>query len=229
MLINIYKITNILSRLNIGIPETSWKEEIVRFLTESTSERVVEIPLVFKNIPSPRKKILDVGCRYSMLSVQLASLGHDVHGIDINNYKHTHPNFIFHKGDILNPNFNKNYFDVVIALSTIEHIGLGRYGDREDVEGDIKAVRQILGIIKPGGQLLITLPFGKAVKTNWFRVYNMEKIRKLLTGFKITNKYFFKEKNRSWVPTVVGDAEKIDSSKKPMAVIFVKAIKAIKG
>ena len=225
MLINIYKITNILSRLNIGIPETFWKEEIVRFLTESTSERVVEIPLVFKNTPLPKKKILDVGCRYSMLSIQLASLGHEMHGIDINNYKHKHPNFIFHKADILSSNFPKDYFDVVIALSTIEHIGLGRYGDKQDIGGDTKAVRQILRIIKPGGRFLITLPFGKAVKTNWFRVYNMEKLRKLLTGFKINKVHFFKEKNRSWVPAVVSGVEKVDSSKKPMAVIFVKATK----
>lgn len=225
MLINIYKITNILSRLNIGIPESPLKEEIVRFLTESTSERVVEIPLVFQNIPTEKKKILDVGCRYSMLSIQLASLGHEMHGIDINDYKHKHPNFIFHKADILNSNLPKNYFDVVIALSTIEHIGLGRYGDREDIQGDINAVKQILGIIKSGGQLLITLPFGKAIKTNWFRVYNMKKISELLAGFKINSKYFFKEKNRNWIPTGVNDAEKVDSSKKPMAVIFIKATK----
>lgn len=225
MLIDIYKITNILSRLNIGIPETFWKEEIVRLSTESTSERLVEIPLVFKNIPLTRKKILDVGCRYSILSIQLASLGHEMHGIDVNNYKHRHPNFIFHKADILNSNFPEGYFDIVIALSTIEHVGLGRYGERKDIKGDMKAVKEILRILKPGGQFLITLPFGGAVKTDWFRVYNMEKIRKLLTGFKICGKYFFKEKNRSWVPTGALDAEKIDSSKKPMAVIFVMATK----
>jgi 2-polyprenyl-3-methyl-5-hydroxy-6-metoxy-1,4-benzoquinol methylase len=225
MLINIYKITNILSKLNIGIPESPLKEEIVRFLTESSSERVVEIPLVFKNIPPAKKKILDVGCRYSMVSIQLASLGHEVHGIDINSYKHTHPNFIFHKADILNPNLPKNYFDIVIALSTIEHIGLGRYGDSQDADGDFRSVEQILKIIKPAGQFLITLPFGKAVETSWFRVYNMEKIRDLLAGFKIVDKYFFKERNRSWIPTDVYHAEKIDSSKKPMAVIFVRAIK----
>lgn len=199
------------------------KEDIVRFLTESTSERVVEIPLIFKHIPLSPKRILDVGCRYSMLSIQLASLGHEMHGIDINNYKYKHPNFIFHKGDILNSKFPKDYFDVIVALSTIEHIGLGRYGDKQDLEGDLKAMREIFRIIKPGGQLLITLPFGRVVNTSWFRVYNMNKIRNLLTGFKINRKYIFREKNGSWIPVVASKAERIDSTKKPMAVIFVEA------
>jgi len=223
-MVNIFNITNFLARLNIRLPETFLKEEIVRYLTESDS-RIVEIPLMFNMIPFPRKRILDVGCRYSLFSIQLASLGHEAHGIDINNYKRKHPNFRFREGDIIKSGYPKNYFDIVVSLSTIEHIGLGRYNDKSNVKGDIDAIKEIYRITKLGGQILITLPFGKPVDTDWYRVYDIERIRKLLTGFKINKKYVFRDKNGSWIPAFAKDTEDIDSSKKPMAVVFVKATK----
>ena len=223
-MISIFNITNFLARLNIRLPETFWKEEVVRYLTESDS-RIVETPLIFKSIPLDKKRILDIGCRYSTLSIQLASLGHEVHGIDINNYKRKHPNFYFRKADIIKSKYRKNYFDIVISLSTVEHIGLGRYGDKKDTKGDIKAIKEIYRITKPGGQILITLPFGKPIDTEWYRVYNMERVQELLAGFKINKEYVFRDKSGSWMPVVAGDVENIDSSIKPMAVVFVKATK----
>lgn len=67
-----------LRSLGIKIPEIGLKEELVRFLVETKSERIVEIPLVLSNLPTNKATILDVGCRYSLLSIQLASLGHRV-------------------------------------------------------------------------------------------------------------------------------------------------------
>jgi SAM-dependent methyltransferase len=223
-MISIFNITNILAKLDIKLPETFWKEEIVRYLTESDS-RIVEIPLMFSNIPSSKKRILEIGCRYSLLSIQLSSLGHQVYGIDINNYKRKHPNFHFRKADILKSKYPQNYFDIVVSLSTIEHIGLGRYNDRKDAKGDIKTMKEIYRVIKPGGQVLITLPFGKPVDTDWYRVYNTERVRELLVGFKINKEYFFRDKNGNWMPTTIEDVENIDSSIKPMAIVFVKATK----
>lgn len=223
-MISIFNITNFLARLNIRLPETFWKEEIVRFITESDS-RIVETSLMFNNIPLLKKRILDVGCRYSLLSIQLASLGHEVHGIDINNYKRKHPNFHFRKADILESKYRRNYFDIVVSLSTIEHIGLGRYNDRKNAKGDIDTIKEIYRITKPGGQILITLPFGKPVDTDWYRVYNTERVLELLIGFKINKEYVFRDKNGSWIPAVASDVENIDSSIKPMAVVFVKATK----
>lgn len=223
-MISLFKITNSLSKLNIRLPEIFLKEEVVRYLTES-DERIVETPLIIKSIPLDRKRILDIGCRYSNLSMHLASLGHDVYGIDINNYKRRHPNFHFRKADILKSKYPNNFFDIVVSLSTIEHIGFGRYGDKKDIHGDVKAVNEAYRIIKHGGTFLITLPFGKPIDTEWYRVYDMKRVRSLLIRFKIVGKFVFKEKDSYWTPTTIKDAEMFDSSKKPVGVIIVKVSK----
>ena len=54
-------------------------------------------------------------------------------------------NIIFKKIDIINlPKSYLNKYQSVSCLHTIEHVGLGRYGDRIDVNGHLKALKNIL-------------------------------------------------------------------------------------
>jgi len=93
------------------------------------NERIVEMPFVYSSIPlkSEPKKILDFGCSRSWLSLSLASMGHAVYGIDLRDHPFSHPNFVFQKMNILD--FQEQHFDSVISLSTMEHVGLGAYGE----------------------------------------------------------------------------------------------------
>ncbi len=53
-------------------------------------------------------------------------------------------------------------FDAVTCLSTIEHIGLGAYGESQSEEGeDVAAMRRIRELAKPGGVLVLTVPYGE--------------------------------------------------------------------
>jgi hypothetical protein len=67
----------------------------------SVNERIIEIPWVFMNLGLKQGKILDVGCCWSAVSIELASMGFEVWGIDINPCALTHPNFKFIQDDIL--------------------------------------------------------------------------------------------------------------------------------
>jgi SAM-dependent methyltransferase len=63
-------------------------------------------------------------------------------------------------------------FDLVTCLSTIEHIGLGRYGDPIDPWGDVKMARNLARLLRPGGTLLISFPSGPGcVAFNKHRIY----------------------------------------------------------
>jgi len=96
-----------------------------------TNERIVEVPFVFQNLDLPPKSaILDFGCCDSMISMELASLGYKVTGVDINEYIFTHPNFNFIKINFLNNTFQDEYFDAIVAVSAIEHCGLEATGNR---------------------------------------------------------------------------------------------------
>lgn len=159
-------------------------------VTYKMGERIVEHPFVLLNLELEKGSILDVGCYENPLPMELASLEYDVYGIDIHDYPVSHPNFHFTRGDIMNMPFRDNSFDRVIAVSTIEHIGFGAYGDPIYPEGDIKAMEEIRRVLKEGGMALITLPYYSApeVKRGWhgkIHVYTEERIKDLTRFFKI--------------------------------------------
>jgi hypothetical protein len=83
-------------------------------------------------------------------------------------------------------------FDVVVACSCIEHIGLaGRYGSKEDADGDLKAMRAITGLLSPNGLLFLTIPVGiDAVMKPYHRVYGTGRLPKLLEGFDVVSSRF---------------------------------------
>ena len=49
-------------------------------------------------------------------------------------------------------------FDVVFSYSSVEHNGLGRYGDPLAPFGDVEAVAQMWCLVRPGGLLFLGLP-----------------------------------------------------------------------
>lgn len=222
---NLSIITRIPRLLGAKIPEIPLKEEIVRFLAEPTTERIIEIPLVLNNIPKKKSKILDIGCRYSLLPIQLASLGHKTFGIDINEYHRKHKNFSFTLGDVRESPYKNSFFDYVISLSTIEHIGLNYYGDKKGGDGDAATVNEIYRILRPGGKFLMTAPFGKVKDSSWYRVYSKKRINNLFKQFKILKLLTFREIDGNWIPVPIKDAESIDCSKKVSAMFYVEVEK----
>jgi hypothetical protein len=62
-------------------------------------------------------------------------------------------------------------------MHTLEHIGLGRYGDPIDPEGDLKAIKGLKKVLAKDGSLLIVVPVGKPrIEFNAHRIYSYEQI-----------------------------------------------------
>lgn len=55
----------------------------------------------------------------------------------------------------------QNSFDSVSSLHSIEHFGLGRYGDKLDVQGHLRGLQNIAECVKLGGHLYVSFPIGK--------------------------------------------------------------------
>jgi SAM-dependent methyltransferase len=159
------------------------------------NERIIEIPFAINALAAIPKdsRVLDLGCMESVLPLFLAGLGFQVTGLDFRQYPYRVPNFDFVRGSILDLPFDKDHFDAVTCVSTIEHIGIGFYSDPKDVlSADIRGMLQIRKVLKPKGLLVLTVPFGKALVNNQQRIYDRQEIDKLLEGFLLKSIKFFK-------------------------------------
>jgi len=68
--------------------------------------------------------------------------------------------------------------ECVSCMHVVEHIGLGRYGDKLDYDGDLKAIKELKRIIKIGGHLLFVIPIGakSIICFNSHRIYSANQI-----------------------------------------------------
>ena len=62
-------------------------------------------------------------------------------------------------------------------MHVVEHLGLGRYGDKLYSDADLKAIRELKRVLAIGGTLLFVVPIGKArIQFNAHRIYSYEQI-----------------------------------------------------
>lgn len=79
--------------------------------------------------------------------------------------------------DLTKLHFESNSIESLSCMHTIEHIGLGRYGDPIDPLGDIQACLELQRILRPGGQLIFVTPTGKSkIEFNAHRIYSFEQV-----------------------------------------------------
>lgn len=88
--------------------------------------------------------------------------------------------------NLTNLHFESNSIASLSCMHTIEHIGLGRYGEPIDYDGDLKAIKELKRVVIPSGDLLIVIPIGKAkIEFNAHRIYSYEQIISYFDDFKL--------------------------------------------
>ena len=79
--------------------------------------------------------------------------------------------------------------DWIVSFSSLEHSGLGRYGDPLNPEGDTEAMQQAWCMLKPGGLMLLAVPMtcfdeGR-LEFNAHRVYGFQRLAHISSGFEL--------------------------------------------
>jgi Caenorhabditis protein of unknown function, DUF268/Methyltransferase domain len=78
--------------------------------------------------------------------------------------------------------------DGVVTHSSIEHSGLGRYGDALNPWGDILAVARAWCVTKPGGFMYLGIPDGQdLIVSNWHRVYGKLRLPLVTANWQCTD------------------------------------------
>ncbi len=121
---------------------------------------------------------VDIGSRIDGFIGHL-TVFREVDVIDIRDQPIMVPGARFHKLDLMSPLPDAwiESADSVSCLHTIEHFGLGRYGDSVNPRGHLEGLAQIKRMVAPGGRLLISVPMGpERVEFNAHRIFALPTI-----------------------------------------------------
>jgi len=91
------------------------------------------------------------------------------------------------RADLLSLPFADNSVKSLSCMHVVEHVGLGRYGDRLDPEGDLKAIKELKRALAPGGSLLFVVPIGgrPQIQFNAHRIYSYDQIKNYFAEFEL--------------------------------------------
>lgn len=90
------------------------------------------------------------------------------------------------RADLLNLPFENDSIPSLSCMHVVEHIGLGRYGDPLNYNGDLLACAELSRVVLKGGSLLFVVPIGfPRICYNAHRIYSLSQIKEMFAAFSI--------------------------------------------
>lgn len=175
-------------------------------------ERIVEYPWLLSRLPAEKGKLLDAGSalnfdyllshkKISIKNLFISTLAPETHS-----YWWKGISYVYE--DIREMCYRNNYFDWIVSLSTVEHIGLDNTmlytlddSKRENnPDTYLLAIKEFYRILKPGGILYISLPFGRKKNHGWLQIFDGEMVDILISDFSPTSiiENYFKYEADGW-------------------------------
>lgn len=158
-------------------------------------ERIVEYPWFFSRLPAGPGALLDAGSilnyefllkhpRLDSKRVFVSTLAPEAEcfwGRGVS--------YVFE--DLRQTCYRDGFFDWVVSLSTIEHIGMDNTmlytADASKRESDrqayLQAVSEFARVLKPGGTLYLSVPFGARKDHGWFQIFDAPMVDRLIETF----------------------------------------------
>jgi hypothetical protein len=104
-----------------------------------------------------------------------------------------YPNYsALHPIEVAQKYLNQSWTDVDVAFSfsSLEHDGLGRYGDPLNPFGDLESLARIRCLLRPGGTLFLGIPVGPdSILYNLHRVYGRYRLGLVILGWNLISIY----------------------------------------
>jgi SAM-dependent methyltransferase len=155
------------------------------------SYRDFECAFAACHVPSDAH-VLDVGS-YRLFILGLLGRG-PVTTLDVRPRMASGPFETVLTGDARQIPLNDRSVDCVVTLSSIEHFGLGRYGDPFDPEGDRKAMAEMIRVLRSGGTLVCSTSLTRGQASIVFprhRIYTLQQIHGMCKGLDLVAEEYF--------------------------------------
>ncbi len=171
-------------------------------------ERIIEYPWLFSRMKEEPGRLLDAGSVLNFDSLlrrpELASKRVFISTLAPEPECGWWRNVSYVYEDLRESCFRDGYFDWIVCLSTIEHVGMDTsvYSKESAARGSSASefVAELHRMLKPGGTLYLSFPYGKAVDLGWMKVFDQPTVEKMIQQFqpRMTLQSYFRHGATGW-------------------------------
>ncbi len=205
-------------------------------------ERVVEYPWIMARINQGSGIILDAGAALNYESIckhpALAQKNIIVYTLSPHGENHiltSRISYIY--GDLRSILLRDNAVDDVISISTIEHIGMNNYKYTKDAkfferseDSFVLTIQELCRSLKPGGRLLLTVPYGRSQDLNWLFQFDEDRLEILTDSFngQILEKVYYRKDASGWQITTMDECTECEYDEQYSQASAVACINLVK-
>jgi Methyltransferase domain len=175
-------------------------------------ERVVEYPWVLARLESGERQLLDAGStlnhRFLLDLPVLRTRQIVIYNLAPESVV-SRSNVSYLYGDLRRTILGNESFDEIVCISTLEHVGMdnGRLYSTdprfsEDKTDDWEmVVREFARLLRPGGRLFLTVPYGRYQNLGWLQQFDRSRIGRLLDtlhGFGVADACYYRYAPTGW-------------------------------
>ena len=159
-------------------------------------ERVIELPWVLAHDDSIRGRVLDAGSALNdpELLQYFTGTGRNLHILTLSPESHCgwHQGISYLFEDLRNLPYRDEWFDTCICISTLEHVGMdtriytkSKHPVPVDTAAYLQALAELKRVLKKGGILYLTVPFGQYENHGWLQQFDVTMIDKVISVFHV--------------------------------------------
>jgi SAM-dependent methyltransferase len=208
-------------------------------------ERVIEYPWVLSRLSNIPSTLLDAGSTLNLPGIlnqpKLSVKNIIIYTLapESEHFSRTNVSYIY--GDLRESVLRDDLLNEIVCISTLEHIGLdnkqiytsnSQYSENKP-DDYLQAIAEFRRMLKPGGHLFITVPYGKYENFGWLQQFDHSLLERTIDAFggQVINKVFYKYHPEGWALSDANecrDCEYFDIHRDPnYAQDFAAAARAV--